>query len=71
MSDSQVIERVIPLSQAALRLGVCVRTVWRMVADGTLPKPVPVGTGRHKPRRGFLESDLDRYFKSLNQGRAS
>ncbi len=34
--------RLIPIKEVAARLGVSVRTVWRMIADGQLPQPVKV-----------------------------
>ena len=44
-------------AQVALRLGVCERTVSRMVAAGEFPRPVKVRRAARWP-----ESDVDRFL---------
>lgn len=44
-------DRLVSIREAASRLGVSVRTVWRMIADGQLPKPTKVRARSMVPER--------------------
>jgi excisionase family DNA binding protein len=50
----------------ARRLGVCSRTVERLVAAGTFPKALMVGSARR-----WEPSDVDRFIERLNADRAT
>jgi excisionase family DNA binding protein len=41
-------------------LGVSVRTVWRLVSDGTLAQPVAIGRSKR-----WRRSDIDAFIASL------
>lgn len=36
------VDRRLRIKEVAKRIGVSDRTVWRLVADGALPRPIPV-----------------------------
>lgn len=57
-------DRLIDLKVVVTLLGVCSRTVHRLVAAGELAPPVKVG----RASRWFM-SDIDGYMKRLRQGR--
>ena len=57
-------DRLIDLKVLAGLLGVCARTIHRLVAAGELPPPAKVG----RASRWFI-SDVDRYMTKLNQAR--
>jgi excisionase family DNA binding protein len=53
-------ERLLGLDEAAERLGVCKRTVQRLIAGGELPEPVKVGR-----RSLLLASDIQAFLQRL------
>ena len=57
-------ERLLSLKDAAIRLNLSLRAVYRLIAKGDLPRPVKVG-GSSK----FFISDLEKYFDSLKAKR--
>jgi excisionase family DNA binding protein len=57
-------DKLISLKGTAQRLDLSVRAVYRLIASGTLPRPVKVG-GATK----FFESDLKNYLDSLKTRR--
>ncbi len=58
MSNNE--ERLVGLNEAAARLGVCKRTVQRLISSGELPWPVKLGS-----RSLLLESDIQDYLQKL------
>ena len=63
--NSSVTENLISLPQAAARLDISVRALYRLMARNELPKPVKVG-GSSKLFRSDLDGYLDR-LKSTRQ----
>ena len=57
-------DRLIDLKVMATMLGVCARTVHRLVAAGELPPPAKVG----RASRWFM-SEIDSYMERLKQAR--
>jgi excisionase family DNA binding protein len=57
-------ERLLKLKEAADRLSVSVRTLWRRIAAGHLPQPVKVGDCSRMP-----ESDVNAYIERLKKER--
>lgn len=55
-------DRLLDLAEVAGVLGVCKRTVQRLVAAGVLPQPVRVGHGVR-----LFASDVDAYLAGLRQ----
>ncbi|QNN23794.1 excisionase family DNA-binding protein [Planctomycetales bacterium ZRK34] len=53
-------ERLMRLSQVAEMLGVCRRTVERMIASGVLPQPVKVGRSSCLP-----DSEVQEYIERI------
>lgn len=47
-------DRLIKVGEAAACLGVSVRKVWRMIAEGTLPRPVKLGNSTRLVESEFL-----------------
>lgn len=60
-ADSYPASRLIKPAEVATVLGVSVRKVWRMTADGDLPRPVHIG--RRSTR--WREADLLEYLANL------
>jgi excisionase family DNA binding protein len=58
------IERLIQLHEVAARLSVSIRTVFRLIADKTLPHPVKVGRSSR-----LYSSDVDEYLERLRDKR--
>lgn len=56
---------LISLRRAAQRLNVSVRGLYRLIAGGTIPRPVKVG-GSTK----LFQSDIEAYLESLRKKRA-
>ena len=54
------LEQLLSLKSAAERLGVCVRTVYRLIDDGELPKPVKIRGCSRLP-----VSSLNTYLQKL------
>lgn len=52
------IERLLPLAEVAVLMGVCRRTVYRLIAGGELPQPVKIGASSRLP-----ESEVARYVE--------
>jgi excisionase family DNA binding protein len=61
-----VADRLLTLREVALRLGVSVRKIYRMIHDGNLPQPVKVGRAARLP-----ESEVAAFIESLKQRRGS
>jgi len=57
-------DRLMTVSDVAKQLGICTRTVHRLVAAGDLPPPVKVG----RASRWFI-SDVNSYLERLRQER--
>jgi predicted DNA-binding transcriptional regulator AlpA len=58
-------DKLIPLSEVADALGgISIRTVWRLVAAGELPKPVRVGR-----EAALFSSEVRAYLSKLKAGR--
>jgi predicted DNA-binding transcriptional regulator AlpA len=57
-------EKMWSVAAIASFLGVNVRTVWRRVADGELPKPVKVGRSVR-----WFDSEIAEYQKRLRSAR--
>ena len=60
------IEAMLNLRQVAKLLGIVKRSVWRRVADGSLPKPVKIGSAAR-----WFESDIAKYQQRLRDDRES
>jgi excisionase family DNA binding protein len=61
---SKIGERCHKIPEAARRLSVCTRTVYRLIAMRELPKPIKVlGASR------ILDSDLEAYMKRRKEAR--
>jgi len=56
---------LVKLKDAAARLGISIRTLYRMIEEGLLPRPVLV-TGKS---RALCESDLDAFIERLKRDR--
>jgi excisionase family DNA binding protein len=57
-------ERLIPLKHVASLLGISLRTVWRMIGSGELPKPVQLGK-----KSALFASEVNAYFAKLKATR--
>ena len=66
-SGIKVTPRLMDVKEVAMLLGISARTVWTMVADGSLPQPVRLG--RRKNGRGrctrWRAADLERLIDNL------
>jgi excisionase family DNA binding protein len=60
------LERLLPLKEAALAIGVSVREVYRLIARGELPRPVKVGRATRIP-----ESEVAAYIENLKRRRGA
>lgn len=49
------------IQEVARRLGLTVRTVWRMISEGALPEPVRVGVRGTR----FIASEIDAFIRGL------
>jgi len=58
-------ERLLSVQEVAQILGICVRQVWRMVAEKKLPLPLQMG---RKATR-FLLSEITEYIEKLKKER--
>ena len=56
-------KRLLTVQQVARKLGVCVRTVWKKRAEGTLPAPVSLNANGHLIR--WREEDIDAWIDHL------
>jgi excisionase family DNA binding protein len=56
-------KRLLNVQQVARKLGVCVRTVWKKRAEGSLPAPVSLNTNGHLIR--WREEDIDAWIDQL------
>lgn len=66
-SESDVeAEKLLSLSQVAEVLGLCVRSVRRLVDRGVLPRPVRVGRAVR-----LFKSDVDGYLEGLRKTRST
>jgi predicted DNA-binding transcriptional regulator AlpA len=59
-----MIEAMLDVNRLADKLGASVRTVWRLVSAGVLPKPVQV---RRCTR--WFESDIEEFQRRLRESR--
>lgn len=66
MEDSVSSELLLSVRQVAGRLGVCVRGVWRLVAQRKIPQPVYVGRCARWP-----QSEIAAYIERLKEERRS
>jgi excisionase family DNA binding protein len=57
-------DRLVDLKVLASLLGVCARTVHRLVAAGELPPPAKLGRASR-----WFASDVDQYMEKLKQAR--
>ncbi len=57
-------DTLISLKVVAARLGLSTRAVYRLIASGTLPRPIKAGGAVR-----FFESDITRYFENLQATR--
>lgn len=57
----ETIPLLLTLTEVAKFLGVCPRTVSRLVANGDLPNPAKVGRGSR-----WFRNDLTAYFQKLD-----
>ncbi|VDS07167.1 Helix-turn-helix domain protein [Paracoccus haematequi] len=51
----RIIDPLLKDKEAAPLLGISVPTFWRRVADGTIPKPVKLGSTSRWPQSEILE----------------
>lgn len=63
--DHGQFERLLRVGEVAGLLGVSVSTVWRHVADGSLPEPVRFGGVTR-----WAQSELILYLEALKAGRS-
>ena len=61
----QIFDPLLSLEQVANILGVCVRSVRRLVDRGELPRPVRVGRAVR-----MFKSEVDAYLQGLREQRA-
>ncbi len=59
-----MIETMLDVKNLADKLGASVRTVWRLVSAGVLPKPVQVGRCTR-----WFESDIEEFQRRLRESR--
>ncbi|HEX4085150.1 MAG TPA: helix-turn-helix domain-containing protein [Chthoniobacteraceae bacterium] len=59
-----MIETMMDVKNLAEMLGASVRTVWRLVSAGVLPKPVQVGGSTR-----WFESDIEEFQRRLKEDR--
>ena len=59
-----MIEAMLDVKRLAEKLGASVRTVWRLVSAGVLPKPVQVGRCTR-----WFESDIEEFQRRLRESR--
>jgi predicted DNA-binding transcriptional regulator AlpA len=59
-----MIEAMLDVKNLADKLGASVRTVWRLVSAGVLPKPVQVGRCTR-----WFESDIEEFQRRLSESR--
>lgn len=57
-------ESLIPLPEVARRLACTVRTVWRMIAKGELPRPIKLGKCAALPA-----SELEAFIHRIKEAR--
>ncbi|MEM8549795.1 MAG: helix-turn-helix domain-containing protein [Verrucomicrobiota bacterium] len=60
MTDS-----AIQINDAAIRLGISRRSLYRLIADGLLPKPF-----RERGKSRLLESDINAYLERIRSSRS-
>jgi predicted DNA-binding transcriptional regulator AlpA len=59
-----MIDAMMDVKRLAEMLGASVRTVWRLVSAGVLPKPVQVGGCTR-----WFESDIEEFQRRLRESR--
>jgi len=59
-----MIDPMLDVKGLAEKLGASVRTVWRLVSAGVLPKPVQVGRCTR-----WFESDIEEFQRRLKESR--
>ncbi|QYY35267.1 helix-turn-helix domain-containing protein [Ruficoccus sp. ZRK36] len=57
-------DTAISIEQVAKVLGISRRSVYRLIADGKLPKPL-----KDRGHARLLRSDVDQYLESIRRGR--
>jgi len=65
--DDTLVPLTVDYEGAALILGVSVKTVQRLVADGSL-RHVPIGRGSIRPKVRFRRQDLEAYLEAQARG---
>ena len=55
--------QLLTIKQIAMTLNRSTRSIWRMVATGELPQPIPVGQSRR-----WFASDIENYLKGKQDG---
>lgn len=63
---SSVVVLLLSVPEAAKRLGVCRRSLERLIADGVFPRPVKLGRSSRVP-----VTDVERFVETLTRERAS
>jgi excisionase family DNA binding protein len=63
-NNANKLDRVMRFPEIARVLGVCVRSVRRMIDRGELPQPVRVGRAV-----GLLESEIEAYLERMREQR--
>jgi len=58
------LERLLTLDEVAIQLGISVREVYRIMAEGELPPPVKIGRASRIP-----ESEVAAYIETLKNRR--
>jgi len=64
--EGKKLDRVMRLPEIAGILGVCVRSVRRMIERGELPQPVRVGHAV-----GLMQSDIETHLERMRNERAN
>lgn len=60
--DGQPLDQLLNVKETARHLGCSVATVWRRVADGTLPKPIKIG--------GMTRWSMSEIAKAIEEAKA-
>ena len=55
--------QLLTVEQIAMKLNLCTRSIWRMVANGELPPPIPVGHSRR-----WFATDIYHYLEGKRHG---
>ncbi len=58
------LQTLLTLEQSAQVLQVSLRTIWKLISTGELPKPLRIGHSRR-----FRRADLENYIETLTAAR--